>query len=384
MNTMRRLIALMLVCLTMLPIAALAGGQAALPMENYVTLGDLRMQALNGWHETYATAQGGEVPIHVDIAWMPQTDVCPIVYIETREVDPALVEPYQGPGNIVKPTAPHHAVDIIMDSPMRTWLMPGMSRSVAADIDVDDIKYAALETPEGMPEGMDCTYEQFEAMLNGYFKRFFDKSIADYWLESRQKVGINWLAKKVDGQWIRQKQFSKTGSWHARGWRMFHGIPLNHAWESPYGYFVFNYYGEQCFSFSAHSLEETALVAEDVPLLSFDAIKGKLREQMDLGYLRIVDEMQFCYLPFPKGGQWELRPFWRILGGYSRNLGKNVLPYYDERDTDGSLTVPSEYYHYYFDAQTGAMVDTAPIVESYKAPTGYPEFITWDGVGGRP
>jgi len=74
-------------------------------------------------------------------------------------------------------------------------------------------------------------------------------------------------------------------------------------------------------------------------------------------------------------------PVWRVLGGYSTDLNKeHVMPYYAERDTDGSITVPEAYRDYYYNAQTGEMVRTSAFTDS-SGPIPAGEILTWDSIG---
>ncbi|NMD37805.1 MAG: hypothetical protein GYA87_03890, partial [Christensenellaceae bacterium] len=122
-------------------------------------------------------------------------------------------------------------------------------------------------------------------------------------------------------------------------------------------------------------------VEEDVPLLSFNAIKNVLKKQIDAGQLRVIDEMQFGYLPFLKNNDnmetYILHPVWRILGSYTYDVNKeNVLPYYEE---DGSKSCPQEYYNYFYSAQTGEMIQAANLTHN-SLPLQSIDYIAWGDI----
>lgn len=68
---------------------------------------------------------------------------------------------------------------------------------------------------------------------------------------------------------------TRSGSWAIWGWQMFHGIPALPYGDGPYPRMLFNYYNETCYNFTVVPYRETRLLAEDVPLLSFEAVKRR-------------------------------------------------------------------------------------------------------------
>lgn len=109
-----------------------------------------------------------------------------------------------------------------------------------------------------------------------------------------------------------------------------------------------------------------------------------LESQIHAGKLRGVDEMQFCYLPFlqkdEQGSHWILQPVWQVLCGYTEDpSNEQVMPYYAKSDTDGSLTVPEEYNDYFYNAQTGEMVQVYPLTRDRDPQPAY-EILTWEDI----
>ena len=154
---------------------------------------------------------------------------------------------------------------------------------------------------------------------------------------------------------------TRSGSWAIWGWQMFHGIPALPYGDGPYPRMVFNYRNETCYNFTVVPYQETRMLAEDVPLLSFEAIKQALTSQILSGHLWSIDEMEFCYIGTSASGmdgsRFLLQPVWRIKGGYTDDphTNKAVLPYQPSNAKEGRLMVPEAYGDYYFHAQTGEM-----------------------------
>lgn len=169
------------------------------------------------------------------------------------------------------------------------------------------------------------------------------------------------VKEKKDGQRIHVEPMTRSGSWAIWGWQMFHGIPALALRRRALSPDAFNYYNETCYNFTVVPYRETRLLAEDVPLLSFEAVKRALTEQILAGHLWSIDEMEFGYIgtsaPGMDNRHFLLQPVWRIKGGYTDDphTDKAVLPYQPSNAKEGRLVIPEAYGDYYFHAQTGEM-----------------------------
>ncbi|MDD3409938.1 MAG: hypothetical protein PHY12_03930 [Eubacteriales bacterium] len=379
---MKKLISLLFVALTVLaPLGSLAETN-----NDYVSLAVLSQQALSGWHETYA-AHGREVIAQADILWMPETDACPIVEIERMEMnlDEQVLEKYRGKGNTVDVSSKNHYVSIHVDSKMKNYFLKGYSGGTGGLWDENDVLFHHGEIPDIQPEGLDCTYQQFYDFMGSRVKELTGIGLDSYWTQRLSAHDVIWKAKERDGSRVRVAPMTRWGSWGWCGYQMFHGIPMQFSGAAgPTGYAICNYYGENTYVIDLFPVVETAVQHEDVPLLSFEAMKQIWEEQIEAGKLRGVDELSFCYIAFlqndAQGERWVLQPVWMLTGGYTEDVGKEqVMPYHDERDTDGSLTCPEEYRPYYYNAQTGEMLQ---MPAEYGKPLMAYEVLTWDDVNG--
>ncbi len=362
---------LLLMLVATIPMSAIAESKSYI---DFVSLGELRKQALEGWHQTY-NVNGKEVITNADINWMPETDLCPIIKIVRHNVDESLLDKYRGKGNIVMYSPKSYSASIQVDADMKTWFINGFNRNGNYVLHREK-SFKHGEIPTEIPEGLDVNYQKLIDIFNSHITPLEGTTFDDYWVEELQLEDVLLSLKG-------SKPATKTGSWSLWLWRIFQGIPIGSAWEGPYGYNVFNYYGDTSYNFNAHPIVEVGNVYDDVPLLSFNSIKAALEQQINAGTLHSVDEMRFCYLPFlNKGGAnepWVLCPVWRILGGYSEDKNvKNTLPYIDE---NGEQCCPMEYYYYYYNAQTGEMLRTAPMLGDHMNPIVEPNILTWNDVG---
>ena len=333
--------------------------------EAYVSLADLRKEALQGWQERF-TVDGREVVVNAVIPWMPEGDACPIPEIAPGEInqDDSLIARYAGKGNVVDISASRPYVDVNIDINGTTWFTdqkffygvgPGYRTQT------ERIEYGYHQPPAGTPEGMDMTFDAFYAFADEPIRAFTGLSLDDYYW-SGDLCSVSWQVKeKKDGQRIPVEPMTRSGSWAIWGWQMFHGIPALPYGDGPYPRMVFNYRNETCYNFTVVPYQETRMLAEDVPLLSFEAIKQALTSQILSGHLWSIDEMEFCYIGTSASGmdgsRFLLQPVWRIKGGYTDDphTNKAVLPYQPSNAKEGRLMVPEAYGDYYFHAQTGEM-----------------------------
>ena len=148
---------------------------------------------------------------------------------------------------------------------------------------------------------------------------------------------------------------------------------------------VFNYHNENCYNFTVVPYQEIGLLAGDVPLLSFEAIKQALTKQILSGHLWSIDEMEFCYIgtaaPEMDGNHFLLQPVWRIKGGYTDDphTDKAVLPYLPSNTKEGHLMIPEPYGDYYFHAQTGEMFPKPTQADNGHAMPAM-EILRWEDV----
>ena len=333
--------------------------------EVYVSLAYLRKEALQGWQERF-TVDGREVVVNAVIPWMPEGDACPIPEIAPGEInqDESLIARYAGKGNVVDISASRPYVDVNIDINGTTWFTdqkffygvgPGYRTQT------ERIEYGYHQPPAGTPEGLDMTFDAFYAFADEPIRAFTGISLDDYYW-SGDLCSVIWQVKeKKDGQRIPVEPMTRSGSWAIWGWQMFHGIPTLPYGDGPYPRMVFNYHNENCYNFTVVPYQEIGLLAEDVPLLSFEAIKQALTEQILSGHLWSIDEMEFCYIGTSASGmdgsRFLLQPVWRIKGGYTDDphTNKAVLPYQSSNAKEGRLMVPEAYGDYYFHAQTGEM-----------------------------
>lgn len=141
-------------------------------------------------------------------------------------------------------------------------------------------------------------------------------------------------------------------------------------------YYVLHVEAEDSYGFAAHLLAERGVIADDIPLRSFEAAKPDITALIKAGYIREIYSVQFGYAAYPNR-QHDLEscilfPSWVI-----------ECEYYDSPDMETEpVNVPnySNSQHYcrlVVNAQTGRLLDPRS-----KGPdrSDAPEVITWEDV----
>lgn len=345
--------------------------------EEYVTLAELREQAEAGWNQTY-TAKGREVIANVEMAWFPEADVCPLVSVDPlviEEDDERLDKWRNLPHSTIYALSDRISIDVTDNSkfdlvPLGSW------RGKCLE---DRYSYYDGEIPDRQPEDCDITYDEFLAMfeedlldLAGLYPD--EIHIDEVWVSNPGYKG-----KKVNGEYVRGDKLTAAGGYALFAHQLVHGVPVLGAIQSlDKGRISYNYKMPEYRYFTFWSVTNPTVIEEDLPLLSFDAFKGKLETLIDEGKLRGVDAMRFGYGTCKDGDAWKLVPAWIVTCGYTDdpNSEKNVLAYINE---DGDISWPKGYGEYYFNAQTGEMLEhyaLSPTEDSLYMP----EILTWDNV----
>lgn len=361
-------------------LAALLLMSTAALAEDYVTLAQLREQASAGWHQTYQ-AHGREIVIDARLAWMTESNACPIIEVEGvgfEEGDERFDMYLALPDSYIYAFPYSVSVDVLCrDNKYLYGLTDYMGKWRS-----EEHIYLNGETPDVLPENVDLSYEEFLARIDSDLSRLTGFHLSDFHIREVTTTSCSYKTKKVNGEATNGDPLTKTGSWYLNGQQLFYGIPVVENFVDPYvpgGLINYTYSVPDNFNFQFKCMRERRIIKDDVSLLSYGAFISKLEELIAAGKLRGVDEIAFGYLPYVNGNTHVLLPTWRILGGYHENpkYEEKVMLYETE---DGDTFYPSAYGEYYFNAQTGDMI-AIPKNERNDAilPNAY-KVLSWDDV----
>ena len=366
---MKRFVCL-LAALLMLTTCALA--------EEYVTLAELREQSAQGWNETY-TAMGREVAVNAEISQFPEADACPLVSVDPltiAEDDERLDKWRESKYSDIYALPDRLVIDVTNDKeyrlvPVGSWYGKWL---------VERFSYYDGEMPDREAEDCDITFAEFMPMFEADLLELTGLTLNDLHIERIEVSSPSYKGKKVNGEYVRGDKLTAAGSYYIFTKQLVQGIPVigSHS-EMDKGNIQYGYYMPEYRFLTFWSVTNPEVITEDIPLLSFDAFKGKLEELIDAGNLRGVDAMRFGYGVCKDGDKWKLIPVWMVTCGYSDNPNsdKNVMPY---TDSDGSLVAPIGYGEKYFNAQTGELMERYEVnryEESLRMPK---KILMWDDV----
>ena len=346
--------------------------------QEYVTLAELREQAKAGWNQTYM-AKGREVVAKAEMDWFPEADTCPLV-----SVDPLVIEEddkrldkwreskhsniYALPDRLVIDVTNDKEFDLV---PLGSWRGKWLE---------DHFRYYDGEIPDRAPEDCDISFEEFMAMFEEDLLELTGLALDDVHIDRIEVSNPAYKGKKVNGEYVRGDKLTAAGGYYIFTKQLVHGVPVigSHS-EMDKGRIQYGYYMPEYRFLVFWSVTNPEVITEDLPLLSFDAFKGKLEALIDAGKLRGVDAMRFGYGTCKDGDKWKLVPVWMVTCGYTDNPNsdKNVMPY---TDSDGSLVAPIGYGEKYFNAQTGELMERYEL-NRYEETLRMPKkILTWDDV----
>ena len=242
--------------------------------EEYVTLGELREQAAKGWHETY-TAMGRDIAVNAEISQFPETDACPLLTVEsiTMDEDDPRMDKWKEQeyckiynytdriGVYVRNSRVHRLIDNYQGKTLQ-----------------DEAIYYRGEIPDHDAEECDVTYEEFLAMFMNDVNDLTGLSSEEISIDEVWVKGPVYKAKKSGDQLVRGDKIIATGCYHIFAHQLLRGIPVLGAIQAiDKGFFSYHYYQPQYRYFTFFAVRETAMKNDDLPLLSFDAFKDKLK-----------------------------------------------------------------------------------------------------------
>lgn len=187
---------------------------------------------------------------------------------------------------------------------------------------------------------------------------------------------------------------SKKGRYNLECTQLFHDIPymasiyhafvgqspMDHekkqAWREGFGTLYADIYDADAYSLGCDFFQETGVLYEDIPLLPFDAVRGKVEELILGGYVRYVDQVALGYVQYNTENPDELAlvPSWVVWCEYVKQ-GPKAEPSYPLY-TQGAFADNDNYFPLIFNAQTGELMMIGPENNDLDR-CQYPTILTW-------
>ena len=365
---MKKQFAALLTALSLLPTLALA--------QDYYTLPEIREQAKDGWHETYTDRYGREIQVDIDADVFGE-QTAPLIkagFPQYNIYDVVQNCPYDTVSNVKRKGG------------KRTHIY----RSYGTEVDLDK--------PYGADYGNDLTLNE----MYSFVKRLLtDQGIpCDIFLYERPRFfDVLCNIQQSTGE------VKATAFYLVRLYEQFYGIPVltrkiasfntKRGWPDYEPNISFQMRNENEFTAMVNVLEEQEIIAEDIPLCSFETIKENIQSEIINGHIRKVFSIRFGYSVYndpnyPKGKRsaldadcYYLVPSWVLECIYINNpketysleaeLAKDDGADTTERSTDKFRVIT-------INAQTGEVTNPMDTSKNGWGDADYKGFLPWDKV----
>ena len=332
---------------------------AAASAQEYYTLPELREQASSGWHETYTDKYGREIVVDIDTPVFG-FDRAPVLKI-------VLPEEYKDTDN-----------SPLLEAQNIRRKRSGQ-RMYACELYGKEVD---LDTAYGEHYGSDMTLrEVYDVLITLLEAQGVDSEAFLYDLPKALRV--QFTADK------KGKEVLSPPVYSLMLWQTFYGLPVfNHAMrgfemQGTPDYdpqLVFDYLSPEQYAIGILTFAEEEIMAEDIPVCSFDKIIGNLEEQIKKGYIQKVVSLRFGYavynnpLPANKTPRsaydaecYYAVPSWIVECVFAPSPKKDL------RDSDNTRFIT-------INAQTGKWLDPFDKSKKGRGNADYKGFIPWDKV----
>lgn len=205
-------------------------------------------------------------------------------------------------------------------------------------------------------------------------------------ISDTQVISRVYQYKTVDGQRIWQEPVNEIGYYILNGKRVFHGITAeccnNYLYTSfslPAGEFVVSVASADSCRVTIDPLQETGVLYDDVPIVSFAAAKKAFETEIERGLLRNVLEVKLCYAPYrdpENANTFYMLPVW-----FAECVCANTAEYEFETTIDpvtGEVyTDTRQFGEEFVEGQSGELIDWKSTGRNLRM---LPEIQTWDNV----
>lgn len=369
------------------------GPHAAAHAEEKITLSELRESCQQGWHETY-DSHGRTIDIDLEIL-IPDADCFPVVY-----ADPL---PKTGePGGTEVSTVNNHVEEwrsegvLRIDYPDSGFLRAAQREHPEAEIPVGYHQYSIIrqitefETDKPYAYHNPTTVADAQALLVDAGKTYFPEAeieLMPHWIRAYQgDMKYNRHNDTYSGEPLPQSEATMMvyfdqiirdipvlGS-AAQSFARYAG-PSDKEKQLMYGAIAitqgYKRFGidELYRSLQFYLVQETEVIAQDVPLCSFQQVKDTYESLIEEGKLRSMSSLRLGYIVWQNEGPYActLMPTWVAEG--------ELFPDATSEEPEKKVqydTIPSSWGYIMVNAQTGEWID--PWKRSFDCPG----LLTWE------
>ena len=383
---MKKQFAALLAALSLLPTLALA--------QEYYTLPEIKEQAKDGWHETYTDKYGRETAVDIDVE-VYGDDKAPILRLEdanlqvdeTRLIDGETADHIRDKFkrfNITKDYPYDTVTEVRKKGGRKTWIYRAWGEAIDPN------------KAYGAEYGSDLTIGGvYDFCAQALARQGLDMS-DDFEYAHPKQVEMLVNISQATGQ------PASTPFYIVNLWQKLRGLPiLEHAmkgfekqgWPMYTPTVIFMMLDENSYDIYINMMKEAELVAEDIPLCSFDTVKRNLEAQIEAGHIQGVLSLQFGYALYNEPGYPNYRkdieidyqadyyavPSWVIECIYMPN-GKKTFVMQEDPTPGANIRGQNDCKTLVINAQTGELIDVTDRSKGGFGDADYKGFIPWDRV----
>ena len=280
---MKKSFAILLVLLLMLICAAASA-------QEYYTLPEIREQAAAGWHETYTDKYGRETTVDIDVEVFGE-DVAPVVKVKPSkfEIDSTLLE--EGTVLTDRTIYRNNPADDIFGARSGQVTM-AVHYTFGEKIDMNTIYGEEFGAPLTMQQMKDRASEVLAPqgiMLDSFL---FDQP-KEFSVRCKMKT--------------KTQEVIAPAAYLAHFWQTMYEMPIfesiaitynRRAWPEFAPQAQISMRGEDEYSITLWNVEQTEVLAQDIPLVSFEEVKQSIEEMIESGHIQHVYSVRFGYVVY--------------------------------------------------------------------------------------
>ncbi len=331
MNKKTRLV-LLISIFTLLSLSA-----AAASSSKYVSISDIKKEAMNGWHQTY-TYNGEDIKLDVEVE-VPNVEKVPAVLVKwPTELTPK----YAPPTAEISELYPHGFIYSVLSGPttLTSVQSSGKDRYIENGA-------RAENSPLTPNEALDFAQELLRPYVEDVGSFDLQLEYMDAWSRGYKAIDSTSAGPVLDYD----EPTTEMGNYHIEFNQVFYGIPYTESRilfddlsdrerTTPDGamgeaYVIVGSKDDYVLAFAPAQVDH--ILTDDLPLAPFSEVKKEIEKLIKTGYIRDIYRLRLVYLrlynPADIGNTWVLFPVWEVYGEIMRKP-EDPTPVYDEADME--------------------------------------------------
>lgn len=353
--------------------------------QEYYTLPEIREQAVQGWHETYTDEYGRQTEVNIPVQVFGE-NTAPVVKVRPSRLEADSQSLEEGASIADQTIYKNNPADDVFGAKSGQVTMT-VYHTFGEEIDMDTIygeEYGASLTMRRLKERASTVLAAQGISLDSFL---FDQP-----KEFSVRCKMNTKTQEVVA----------SAAYLAHFWQMMYGMPIFDSVNSAYERTTWPRFAPQLqvtmrkddeYSITLWAVEETELLAQDIPLCSWEKIQSGLEEKIESGHIQKLYSARLGYVVYndpnnPKdlpsmfdADGYYLVPTWVVECIYM-DKPKQTWSYSGKQPDELSDNEKTGvgYRIVMINAQTGEMMDYFDTSLYGRGDARYKGFISWEDV----